>query len=177
MKIYKGAQLQFKADYSYWKEVVASDDFDTNDDYWKLTIKDKDTGQVVDFNPSKELCKLRILQDGKLKLLFDKRDILDTHEEIEKINQMVRELMERDERCRNDDEWLTYLICKNFTNIVIPFEDFKKLPSFATIRRVRAQIQNVDKQLLPTSPEVAIKRRVRDEDFRAYFGKGKEEFK
>lgn len=177
MKIEQGTQLQFKTNYGHWRDVTAREDFDTNDEYWKLTALDKDSGVVADFNPAKERCKLRIIKDGKAKLLFDKRDILNTKEEIEKVNQLVYNLMKTDERCRNDDEWLTFRICQNFTKIFIPFEDFKKLPSFATIRRVRAQIQNVDKELLPTIPEVAIKRRVRDDDFRAYFGKSKGEFK
>lgn len=177
MKITKGTQLQFKAGFGRWREVTAREDFDTNEDYWKLTLEDKESGHSGDFNPRRDLCKLRILKDGKPKLLFDKKDILSTRDEIEKINAMVFKLMKEDERCRNDDEWLTFKVCSNFTKIFIPFEDFKKLPSFATIRRVRAQIQNVDKELLPTIPEVAIKRRVRDDDFRAYFGKSKGEFK
>ena len=65
-----------------------------------------------------------------------------TLKEFKTVNELVLYLLETDERCRNDDKWLTYKVMRYFTNIYIPFEDFDKMPSFETVKRCRAKIQN-----------------------------------
>ena len=78
--------------------------------------------------------------------------------EIKTVKEIILNLLETDERCRNDDKYLTYKVMRHFTKIYIPFEDFCKIPAFETIKRVRAQIQNVEKRFLPTD-EIVINRR------------------
>jgi len=89
---------------------------------------------------------------------------METKEEFKKVSKLVMEYLKNDERCRNDDKWLTYRVMSNFTKIYIPFEDFKKIPAFETIKRCRAKIQNVDKLFLPTLEEVKKKRKQRQQD-------------
>ena len=72
--------------------------------------------------------------------------------------EQIEWLLKTDERCRNDDKWLTWRLMKFYTNIYIPFEDFEKIPAFANSQKIRQKIQNKEGKYLPTDPEV-IKRR------------------
>ena len=94
---------------------------------------------------------------------------METKEELKKVKEYVLELLETDEKCRNSDKVLTYKVMRKFTNIYIPFEDFEKIPSFESIRRTRAYIQNKEKKFLPTDPNVIKKRRIRQEEWREFF--------
>ena len=89
---------------------------------------------------------------------------METKFEFRSVQELVVILMSTDERCRNDDKWLTYRVMKHFTNIFIPFEDFAKMPSFETVKRVRAKVQNDKGLLLPTDPAVVAKRQSREQD-------------
>jgi len=91
---------------------------------------------------------------------------METKEEIKTVKAIVEYLLLTDERNRNDDKWLTWNVMRHFTPIYIPFEDFEKIPSFESITRIRAQIQNVEKRYLPTKPEVVAKRQNRQRVFR-----------
>ena len=55
------------------------------------------------------------------------------------IREGIIELMKNDQKCRNSDKWLVwkYLRDKAGINIFIPFEDFERMPSFESIRRIR----------------------------------------
>ena len=53
--------------------------------------------------------------------------------------------------------------------------DLDDLPNWLTVRRVRAEIQNEDGELLPTDPEVAEMRNIREEKIREYYGRKREE--
>jgi len=90
---------------------------------------------------------------------------METKKEIKKVTKLCEKFLKEDERTRNDDKWLTYKVMREFTNIFIPFEDFKKIPAFETIKRCRAKIQNKEHKFLPTNPEVRRKRKIREEDF------------
>jgi hypothetical protein len=92
-----------------------------------------------------------------------------TEQEVKKVKEIILKLLASDNRCRNDDKWLTYRVMRTFTNIYIPYEDFDKIPSFETIKRTRAYIQNVDKQFIPTDPNVIAKRENRRKEFRELF--------
>jgi len=87
----------------------------------------------------------------------------------------VMELLRTDQRCRNDDKWLTwkYLREKAGINIFIPFEDFEKMPSFESIRRIRQHIQNTEKKLLPTDEKVRKQRKISEEEWRDWLSKAK----
>jgi hypothetical protein len=84
--------------------------------------------------------------------------------EFKTVTQLVEHLLKVDERCRNDDKWLTYKVMRWYTNIYIPFEDFNKLPAFETVKRCRAKLQNEQGLYLPTIQEVINKRQKRQTD-------------
>ena len=90
-----------------------------------------------------------------------------TKQEFKTIQDLVLHLLSTDERCRNDDKWLTYLVMRHFTKIYIPFEDFNKIPAFETIKRTRAKIQNKMGLYPPTDP-TALKRRQRESGVREW---------
>ena len=92
-----------------------------------------------------------------------------TTEEITTVKKIVLKLLGEDVRCRNDDKCLTFRVMEHFTKIYIPFEDFKKIPAFETIKRCRAKIQNVDKKFLPTDPKVIKRRSIREGIFKRSF--------
>lgn len=92
--------------------------------------------------------------------------------EFRTTKELVKKLMQQSERCRNDDKFLTFRVCeeiakKNGQKIFIPFSLFEKLPAFETVKRVRAVIQNVDGELLPTDPYVVEKRRQKQHTLQA----------
>lgn len=89
-------------------------------------------------------------------------------EEVASVKKIVLRLLAEDVRCRNDDKWLTYRVLRHYTKIYVPFEDFEKLPSFDTIRRLRQKIQNEEKICLPTEPDVVAKRQQRERQWRQY---------
>ena len=89
---------------------------------------------------------------------------LDTKAEFKTVKEIVEFLLKTDERCRNDDRWLTYRVFRYFTKIYIPFEDFSKLPAFETVKRTRAYLQNVEKKFPPTDEKVKEKRQRRERE-------------
>lgn len=86
---------------------------------------------------------------------------MDTEQEFKNVRELVMKLLSSDERCRNDDKWLTFRVMQHFTKIYIPFEDFKKIPAFETIKRCRAHIQNKCLLFLPTLESVRRRRKQR----------------
>ncbi len=85
---------------------------------------------------------------------------------MEKVKEIVERLLREDERCRNDDKWLTYRVMREFTRIFIPFTDFENIPAFATVKRVRAKIQNSEGRFLPTDLKVRIRRGLQEKEMR-----------
>jgi len=59
---------------------------------------------------------------------------------------------------------------RKYSKIYIPFEDFKRMPSYESVSRCRRHFQNTEKKYLPTDPEVRKKRGMREEEWRKYFG-------
>lgn len=91
---------------------------------------------------------------------------MDTVDELVNIKELVKNILEHDERARNEDLWLTYRVFRVFTNVYIPFSDFEKLPSPETIARCRRLIQNNDGLFPPTNPDVIAKRAKREKTIR-----------
>ena len=89
------------------------------------------------------------------------------------IKQGILEILSTDERARNSDTYLCwkFLREKAGVNIYIPFEDFARMPSFETIIRMRAQIQNDEQRFLPTDPEARKRRKINEEEWRAWLAK------
>lgn len=78
--------------------------------------------------------------------------------EFNTVQDLVMQILENEERARNDDKYLTWRVMRHFTNIYIPFSDFNKIPAFETVKRTRAKIQNKMLKFLPTNPDVFKKR-------------------
>lgn len=132
------------------------------------TCYDQDAIELV---PGKYKCpQCKMIFEQQIEA-FDKKTI----EEITKVKDIVKNLLSTDDRCRNDDKWLTYKVMSKFTKIFIPFEDFAKIPTFETIRRTRQYIQNVEHQFEPTDPAVVKKRKKRQVVFQEQFVSDNEE--
>lgn len=93
---------------------------------------------------------------------------METKEELKKVSAIIEDLLEKDERCRNDDKWLTIQVMSKFTRIYIPYEDLPKIPAFETIKRCRAKIQNKEGRFPPTDSEVIERRAKRSKDFKKW---------
>jgi len=93
--------------------------------------------------------------------------------ELRTTEMLVRKLLRDDAACRNSDKLLTFRVCryllgqsgKDDKTLVMSVEDLDKLPAFETIKRVRAVVQNVEKQFLPSDAEVRKRRKIREDDF------------
>ena|SRR3990167_256932 len=103
--------------------------------------------------------------------------------EFEETKKIVSALLQKEDRCRNDDRWLIFRFMEhrgidikienNTMRLNIDLDKFGDIPNFETIRRVRAEIQNVDGKYLPTDPKVLIKRRIREGLIRDYYSNNK----
>lgn len=86
---------------------------------------------------------------------------------------LVRQCMEEDARCRNDDRWLMLKVWqKQGIIVMIDFEKWKNVYNPETIRRVRQEIQSPEGEcdLLPTDPNILKLRRYKEESIRRYYG-------
>lgn len=86
--------------------------------------------------------------------------------------EIVEQLLSTDERARNDDLWLILQVWQKMQQIklYIPYEDMNRMISPETITRVRRQIQNTESRLLPTNMQVCMKRKVKEDVLRAFYG-------
>ena len=105
-----------------------------------------------------------------------------TIQEIKNIENLVNEILREDIRARNDDKYLTFRVLQQILTgersselLSMSLNDIKKLPAFETVKRVRAKIQNKEKLFLPSSAAVRHRRRIREEDFRAW-ASGKQKY-
>lgn len=88
----------------------------------------------------------------------------------------IIKFMKEDDRCRNDDKWLIFRYVREVQkiDIYIPFEDFKRMIPFESVRRIRALIQNTEKKFLPTDPEIRKRRLINDQEWREWLVQAKE---
>jgi hypothetical protein len=97
----------------------------------------------------------------------DKEKILGRHLEAKTL---VEKCLEEDIRCRNDDFWLCLQVWKKQgIKIFVDFTQLKIMFNPETIIRNRAFIQNDENRLLPTIPQVLVKRKVKEEVLRNYY--------
>ncbi len=92
----------------------------------------------------------------------------------------VRAVLAQDEESRNDDVRLTVMIWFKYHRSsmmkgtddlwYVAVKKLKDLPREDNVKRVRAKIQNVEHQFLPTRPEVAKKRGWEIDKWRGYLG-------
>lgn len=104
--------------------------------------------------------------------------------EFRRTKEAVERVLKEVERARNDDHYLILCVLQRQgekitgeydqqlkkTVIVWRIVDLKSLASFETITRCRREIQYNEGKYLPTDPEVAMKRRIRAETVREYYG-------
>ena len=95
--------------------------------------------------------------------------------ELGAAREIVRDCLAEDERCRNCDQWLMLKVWqKQGVVIMVDFEKWKQMFSPETIRRVRQEIQSTHNDMpgefLPTDPDVLIKRKVKEDAIRTYYG-------
>ncbi len=100
-------------------------------------------------------------------------------EEHVQAKQLVWEVLNDDERARNDDLWLILQIWqkKQQIKLFIPYDKLKEMVKPETITRCRRLFQEVHKDgtathphLLPTDPKVWHQRKFKEETLRKYFG-------
>lgn len=101
-----------------------------------------------------------------------------TDEEFIVVTDLVYQLLRDDIRCRNDDKYLTCRVMQVFLGqtgnlLTVDFNDFKKMPAFETVKRVRADWQNKKGVYLPTLPEVLNRRGLREMAIQKRYGSGK----
>lgn len=84
---------------------------------------------------------------------------------------LVRELLQTDQRYRNDDLWLILQIWqqKQQIKLFIPYDKLCEMIKPETITRVRREIQNTQGEFLPTDPSVLVRRKVKEDIIRSYY--------
>lgn len=105
------------------------------------------------------------------------------YREFDTVYERVENLLETRPGTRNSDRLLYYFFCeesyrhlgldKKYANVPFPsiglqalWEVLEAAPDKSTIKRTRARIQNEERRLLPTDPDVLKRRRLRSEDIR-----------
>jgi hypothetical protein len=93
---------------------------------------------------------------------------------------MVENCLTSDPEARNSDITLTIALWKRYFPLLLiqsmtgewnaPLRNLYELPSQDSIKRVRAEIQNVEHRLLPITWEVAKKRQINEELWREVMG-------
>lgn len=90
--------------------------------------------------------------------------------EFDTTKAVVRKVLEEKERARNSDKYLIWFIRHKVEGHDLNnFDEYVKASSPETIRRVRQEIQNNEREFLPTDPEVIEKRRFKEEEVREYY--------
>lgn len=95
----------------------------------------------------------------------------DIIEEHIKAKALVESVLTEDTRARNQDLWLILQVWqkKQLIKCYVPFDKLGEMITPETITRVRRKIQNDEGRLLPTDPEVLVRRRVNEELVRKFY--------
>lgn len=108
--------------------------------------------------------------------------------EFSQVREFVLKVLAESERSRNSDQWLIFCVLQKMgEDIKVEYDKEKRksiiiwhidveqlsLASFETITRCRREIQNHPKHpaYLPTDPQVAAKRGIREEAVRDYYAR------
>lgn len=95
------------------------------------------------------------------------------------LEQQIRHTLSIDEKSRNSDIRLTQMIWwHHYRNrmkmidgkVYVNVADLFELPREDNIKRIRAKIQNVNKEFLPTDPAIAKKRGWQEDEWRKFLG-------
>jgi len=87
------------------------------------------------------------------------------------VQRLVEEVLQESQRARNNDLWLLlqYWQKKQYIKVFIPFEKIGEMTAAESITRARRKIQNTEGKLLPTDPQVLIKRKIKEEALKEYY--------
>jgi len=98
-------------------------------------------------------------------------------EEYATAKQLVEEVLAEDERARNDYMWLNLMVWqkKQQISVFIDYKDIGKMISPSTIHRVCQVIQHDEGKYLPTDPMQLLRRKIREDIIRQYFGRQRSE--
>jgi hypothetical protein len=90
---------------------------------------------------------------------------------------IVEEVLAEDERARNDFMWLTLMVWqkKQQIQVYVPYNELKNMIAPTTIHRVCQTIQHTEGKYLPTDPMQLLRRKIREDVLRNYFGRQKSE--
>jgi len=89
---------------------------------------------------------------------------------------MIEQSMDEELRCRNDDMWLCLRVwLKQGIRITVEPEDIPNMINPETIIRNRAFIQNKENKLLPTDVNVIIRRKIKEDALKEFYGGTRDE--
>lgn len=93
--------------------------------------------------------------------------------EFRKAKEIVEEVLKEDERARNDYKWLALMVWqrKQLIKVFIPYNQLWEMMDYSTIHRVCQVIQHDEGKYLPTDTTQLLRRRIRENVIREYFGK------
>lgn len=105
---------------------------------------------------------------------------VEVKKEFGDMKRLVFDVLSKDEMSRNDDWRLVLLVLERMGEQMvrsgevlvwhIDLNRTRGIQRFETVRRVRQEIQNVDGKWLPTDPNVLVRRKIREDAIREYYG-------
>lgn len=98
-------------------------------------------------------------------------DVCDVSGEFGQAKSAVCNVLEWDERARNDDLWLILMVWQKMQHIklFVPYEKLGVMFKPETLSRVRRHVQNDLGLFLPSDPAVLVRRKVRADLIRSYY--------
>jgi len=96
---------------------------------------------------------------------------METEQEFDDAKKFVEDVLSTDQRARNDDLWLILQVWqkKQLIKCFVPYDQINLMVKPETITRVRREIQNTECRLLPTDPQVVIRRKMKEEEVRKHY--------
>ena len=98
------------------------------------------------------------------------------NKQYEDYQNVIENIMERELETRNNDRLLTALVYAHYATKAGIELDVSTLcaifacgPAPETIKHIRARIQNSEKRLLPTRPDVIAKRNIHQKELREFY--------
>jgi translation elongation factor EF-Tu-like GTPase len=100
---------------------------------------------------------------------------LPRNSELENIKDKIIQIFKENPETRNNDLLLQWIYFKKYEGVEMPVLSYPQLRELEGrlegIRRMRQIIQNVDKMYPPTRIDILKKRRMKEEDYHAFFAK------
>lgn len=98
--------------------------------------------------------------------------IWSSEEDHRELKDEVRDAMKQKKGARNSDKFLMWYFWKYKQDLELEdYDSFSEGQSASTLTRIRREIQNEDKELLPTKPEVLKQRKFKEEEIRDFYSR------